>query len=664
VPDELSDVVEVEPNSPDFDAVVALARGAKKTLGPMPDEGFTDRAEKGTLLAARLGGEVVGYALFDLPGDKVKLVHLCVRPTSRGSGVARTLVEAVSQRHQQRRGIELACRRDYEVNKMWPRLGFAPLHERPGRSKRRLPLNLWFRDHGHPDLFSDVRPGQEMAVVDHMIVIDSARGFLREGKHSQPLFDAWVGEYVELYVTGETYVEIDRNEDSTVRESTRAAANSLRLLRVSRASWQALLEAVRDAAPDAGASDHHHLAQAAAGGADYFVTRDDDILKAADQLAQSLQIQTLRPEALVRRLDRLRVSDRYEPRVIEATAILNRSATEIPEDHLVRAFLNHGGGEKKSRFLDVLRTLLAGPTAHEASIFTDEDGRLLGLLGRTTGVDRIDVSLLRVGTADPLQDVVARQLVYQQRQKAADYGIPQVMLSDPYPSAAVQLALPLEGFVPQGNGWACGVERGVREATSSELRHGALGAAAVERRRWPVKLVGAEIPVYLVPIKLGWAERLFDTRLAEQTLLPRGSVLGLSREHVYYRSVPNHREIRPGARILWYVSGTGPAQQESHIRATSQVAEVVTGRPRTLHRRFQRLGVYSEKEVIGAAGASGEVMAIRFVDTELLAHPMSLTELRALFAERAQTFTHPISPQLLGERMFCPIYQRTSAYAA
>jgi hypothetical protein len=189
-------------------------------------------------------------------------------------------------------------------------------------------------------------------------------------------------------------------------------------------------------------------------------------------------------------------------------------------------------------------------------------------------------------------------------------------------------------------------------------------AAAFEHEQWPGKIVGAGIPTYLVPIKIGWAERLFDTGLAEQTLLPRSSSLGLSREHVYYRSPRNHRNLGAGARILWYVSGAGPAQREAHLRALSHVVEVVIDRPRTLHRRFERLGVYTKVDVEQAASPAGEVMAIRFADTELLDSPMSKTELEHLWQGIGERFTPPLSPIIIPEHTFCLVYRRTSRYAA
>src|SRR4051795_8987651 len=92
-------VREVELGSDDFDRVLELHRTEKRWLGFLPDAGFKDRAAAGTLLAAQQNGRVVGYVLYDLPGDWVKVVHLCVDPAARGSGLARAMIDALSARN-------------------------------------------------------------------------------------------------------------------------------------------------------------------------------------------------------------------------------------------------------------------------------------------------------------------------------------------------------------------------------------------------------------------------------------------------------------------------------------------------------------------------------------------------------------------------------------
>ena len=84
------------------------------------------------------------------------------------------------------------------------------------------------------------------------------------------------------------------------------------------------------------------------------------------------------------------------------------------------------------------------------------------------------------------------------------------------------------------------------------------------------------------------------------------------------------RKARPGilsapGRILWYVS-KGDFEGTMSIRACSRINEVAVDKPKTLFRRFRRLGVYEWNEVFETADRdlNRNIMAIRFDDTELL----------------------------------------------
>lgn len=71
--------------------VVTLADQSRGTLGFMPQAAFQNAAFAGTLVAAIQEDRVVGYALYGLPRQIVRLTHLCVADDARGQGVARLL---------------------------------------------------------------------------------------------------------------------------------------------------------------------------------------------------------------------------------------------------------------------------------------------------------------------------------------------------------------------------------------------------------------------------------------------------------------------------------------------------------------------------------------------------------------------------------------------
>lgn len=654
--------------------VFALWRTQRKWLGFLPDQGFIDRVEKGTLIAAVAGDSVVGYVLYDLPRDRVKLIHLCVSDRYQGQGVARQLVDEVSARHQDRRGIELKCRRDYPASSAWPGLGFVARHEAPGRSEAGHSLTQWYRDHGHPDLFTyspGSDPTEPLAVaLDYNIVIDllQQRG---EGAQSLHLEDPWIGEYITLCITDEVDQEIDKCDDLAKRERMRAGLPRFRRLSAPFATegtvWTDLELVIEEAAPKADPADHRHVARAVAGGASFFVTRDSALNYAAPRILEAVGIHVMRPEELITHVDQLRAEERYQPSVLHATSIEVGPAAGH-ESEFVAALLNNGEGERKVALQSTLREALADPTEHDAIVVQSEHGGLLGGVVSHRDASGIDVRVMRVRGADRMSYSVARQLAYLQREHAAKNGIALVRVTDQHLPQPARYALAEEGFRWDDGEWTCHVATGVRCLEDVDLTDLEAGvshttiAGALEHDRWPLKMVSAGIPTFVVPIKQHWAEQLFDSNLASRTLFGRDAGLGLSREHVYYRRPRNSGGVVPPARLLWYVSGRSSGQPEGSIRAVSSLAEVVVDRPLTVYKRFERLGVYGKAQVMDAADDRGLVMAMRFIDTELFEKPIGLTRLRELSEAIGGNFTAPMSPRMIDERLFVDIYNEGSCY--
>jgi GNAT superfamily N-acetyltransferase len=88
-------------------AAIELGNRARATLGHMPFAAYRDAAAKGTLLLAYDGDEVIGYALFGLTRNRVRLTHLCVTSDRRRRGVARRMVQWISNRHADYPGINV-----------------------------------------------------------------------------------------------------------------------------------------------------------------------------------------------------------------------------------------------------------------------------------------------------------------------------------------------------------------------------------------------------------------------------------------------------------------------------------------------------------------------------------------------------------------------------
>jgi hypothetical protein len=504
-----------------------------------------------------------------------------------------------------------------------------------------------------------------VAAIDHNVFQDLVAP-RPQGEPTLNLLDDWVLEAVELCITEEVHAEIDGCDDTALRKRMLTHAGSYRVIGQRDDNWRSLTASVARLAPDAGGADHRHVARAVSAGALYFVTRDEDLVRAADGLHTEFGVRVIRPEQLVVHLDLRRAHERYEPESLHATPITAVAACGIDQEECVRAFLNHRNGERTHELREALRRAMASSDEFYIRVFRADDGDLLGLLVMGQQGDLIDVPVMRVAGAGRLSTALARQLAFLGRQFAADNGCRSVTVSDPAPSGAVEGALPAEAYVKHGARWSCELVFGIVDADEmvdpDGINDRSADVARLERTLWPAKLRGGGLRTFMVPIRPAWAEALFDTKLAASTLFGRPLELGLGREHVYYRSPGAAGGIAAPARLLWYVSGQSRFHDVGHIRAVSQLVDVVTGAPESLHRRFSRLGVWDLQQVKAAADSNGRVMALRFVDTEVLERPLDLETLVALFGETGEVFTPPQSPRLAPEHTFCLLYQRASAY--
>jgi predicted nucleic acid-binding protein/GNAT superfamily N-acetyltransferase len=654
--------------------VLALYKTHARTLGFMPQGAFEDRAASGTLLVATETDDIHGYVLYDLPSRHVAVRHLCVRQSLRNKGVARLLIDELAQRHPERRGILLSCRNDFPAASLWSRLDFEPLTEVQGRSREGHLLTRWWRDFGHPTLFTvdaETLGSVMTAALDTDVFLDLSSDEVRPSE-SQHLLDDWVSEQVELFITKEIWIE--------VQESTRRRGSAFRQRDAQAAVWKPIADGLREILKSRGfgvISDHdecdiRHVARAAAVGASFFLTRDKSLIRRLRDAAKRAGVEVATPGEFIGHLD---AAVTYTPLLLEDTTFSLRPAGEFSIDELVARFLSYGSGEKRNRFEAILTASLAARRTTDVDVIADEHDRPVALYAQRKGPDTLEVLLLRV--AGPMASTLSRHVVHLQRQRALQLQLAQVSVIDEMMSDPLRPALATEGFRGDESGWLAAPRLGIIQATELDdspdfgnrigpgLPDEVRGfdrpsvtpelAADLERNASPLRVVGAGITTYLVPIRSFWAAQLFDSSLSEATLFGRDPVLGISREHVYYSG--SLRQLHTPARLLWYVSGNpGQHNGAQMVRAVSTLDEAVIGRPGTLFRRYQQLGVWKLKEVTAAA-RKDKVLAIRFSDTQLFEHPVPLSVLRTLSDEVGHTlFLRSLTE--IPEPMFASVYER------
>ena len=588
------------------------------------------------------------------------------------------LVDAISQRHADRFGTILKCRKDYPENNVWPHLGFESQNEVPGRGKKRLPLSVWWKDHGHPDLFSTAESiGLLRVALDLNVFLDLESHSDREGSdESRALTDDWLADQIEFVVTPELRRELSLSADGPDKmRQQRAVQRYWRLSAETGAADAAAQHIIDHVAKTQGIdlsidrgdrSGVRHVAEAALAGVTVLATRDEHLLRWSASALDVCGIRVMRPADVVLHVDELARAQAYSPAQLQDTEYRLVPVRSGAETELL-TFLNGNDGEHKPQYLARVRSNLAEGRRWSRMILRSPEGEPIAFYVVGTHDKELLVPFFRI-RAKRLENTIARQLLFRIRQQALHEGRQVVRITDPCLVKDTALAIRENGFIHHDDNWiglvirACGSATAVDAAASDAaqtvnlhmqaLRPGlsAIVAADLERTLWPAKIIDSELPTYLVPINPAWSAELFGI---PQILMPRSNNLGISREHVYYRA-PQPRTEQAPARLVWYVMRGGQGGIAAVI-GCSRLDELITDKAPALHQRFRHLGVWSRDQVARTAHG-GKALALRFAATEIFPRHVYLPRLNHLAANFGQTLSLR-SPQRISTELFAAIYQ-------
>jgi GNAT superfamily N-acetyltransferase/predicted nucleic acid-binding protein len=657
----------IDRTSPHLPQVKALGRANAATLGFLPEGAFDDYAAKRNILGAiSSSGRCIGYVLYRVSRGAAVVAHLCVDPTYRRSGVSRALVSELKKATKDLKGITLKCRRDYSASEVWPRLGFVPVSEQPGRGKKPEELTTWWFSHGHPDLFTETESEKlksKLCVVIDTNVLFDLKDSSREGHiESTSLMADWLPSNLELCVTDEILTDINRSKDLQERVLARAHVKSLTRLQCNKESVDQISNSLRNFFPanmtPQDESDLGQLSRTIAAGIQFFITRDRFLLDQAETFYEQFGVSVLRPSDFIIRLDELNREAEYQPARLAGTLSELKPVQSGQEEILTRYFLASSQGESKHWFLTKLRRLLANPTTYRCFIALDKEQNPLALIayGRSES-GSLEIPLLRVAKG-PLAATITRHLTSRSILLSARENRLFTRLTDLYPSELLKAALYEDAFFLSKDHWVkvnlpvaksanslsvdlsdldykYPEERAYFNKVAAVLREGERIEdpsvfSEIERILWPAKITDVDIPTFVVPIQPRWARDLFDEELASQILWGAKEDLAIRREYVYYSAKSSAGVMTAPGRILWYVSDDEKALGSKKVRACSQLDEVITDTPKNLYRRFRRLGIYEWKNVIDLAGGdlNRKILALRFSNTELFTSPIPFETFR------------------------------------
>lgn len=650
----------------DWSDVVDLGDLHKRHLGLYPAQAIYDAIRDSRIIGAFQGEFLIGYALFDLPYSDVRLVHLCVRQEYQGQGIARELVDEIQNRHADRQGVRAKCRRDYAAHNIWPKLGFQAQSMPTGRGRDKAEMTAWWRGFGHADLFSSAREGDVriQAVLDTNVILDIA---LERKPLTAEYFNApSLAEEVVYCVTRSVKNELAQIPDAAARRKAMAGLGKYESLEGDLALCDTMVkellglveqsEIARDLSL---ADDARVLAETIVAGASVMITNDDNAARILRPHAERHGVDILHPSQLVAKVEELKGVRRGAPDRIQNTSMTIAPAL-AGADRELHHLISTRHGETRSNFLKLIRASASSNirTVHAA------DSSFADALVATRQKDTVlEIPILRVRRA-PLGPTLMKQLLFQLRHEALSSGSARIAITDPAPGGgeAAESILLEEGFRHISRSWSVeivDVQLRWQDLCTSTSSHWNLRPwvtqdaktqedyARLEHELWPLKILDAPLPSYVVPIRQRYASELLGY---DAPLLARSDSLGISRRHVYYKS-PNLVPPAPG-RILWYVSGrTGGV-----LVAASQLISTHKGTARSLHSRFQRYGVWSYSDIEERARRTGAAVALRFGDTEIFRRDVPLAAASSMVERYGQKLGTVPTMRRIDARAFHDIY--------
>lgn len=675
----------IDDKSPHLQTVIALGDANKATLGFLSEGTFLEHAASRQIIIALSPQEgCIGYLLYGVTksynqNNRVTLKHLCISASHQGKGITKKLVEHLKQITKDYSGIGLTCRRDYQLEKMWSKLGFVAQHDKSARTIGKE-LTYWWLDHGHATLFS-IGLNQQLetklcVVIDANIFFDLCQAEIGEVEESQALLADWVQAEIYLCLTDEIKNRIHVISDKNERKRQQIYAQNFTFLPCTNKKLEEIVQKLQTFFAQheitCNESNLRYLARTIAADAQIFVTRDPILLQLADEIYTNFRLSISTATSLINGLDDLRRNLEYQPVRLAGTLLKQIRIQSVKDNILNEYFQSEEQGETKAKFQQNLRRFLTETDKFECSVVFEGENQPLALVVYDRHKQHeLEIPMFRVAK-NTLAVTIAHHLLFQISTLAACEKRQFTRINDPHLQEVVTTAIQKDPFVKVKDGWLRANIAMAETASQLSIYLNDLASNLgneynfchqiakslntdseltdikamwdIERYIFPAKIIDADIPTFIISIKPFWAHQLFDAKLANQTIIGATKTeLALNREAVYYKSKQAPKKLHPGVngRILWYVSADKYRNRGysgvSAIRACSRLDEVFIGKPKELYRRFRDLGIYEEKNVFDVADNNLEkdIMALRFSDTELFNKFIPLTKIQEVLCSQS-----------------------------
>ncbi len=650
----------------DLNSVDALRERNIETLGFLAKGALSHYLDSGGGLGLKnQDNRLVAYLLFARHKSHIRIIHLCVDDEARGTGHARALVDQLIlvARNHDIGVIRLSCRRDYPAHCMWPKLGFIPLSEKPARTPGKR-LTLWcfvIEGRGELDLFHRAVSDQKVnAVIDAQIFFHLHESDDDQTMISKGLQADFLDDLLQLYVTDEIFVEIDRSGSDKQREISRRNAHSFPRADYDRAKMNEFvsgLEHILPAKTESQRSDIKQLAKTAASDVNIFLTMDQGLLRKADKIQNITGVRVLSPVQIIVQIDEIAEPESYIPTPLSGLDLVWKKF-----DH--NDFVNMEIGrflapsEKKHRFQKPLDESLAQPNLWQTdSVWLRDELVAIRAMRVIPESDQVVVNLCRASCGSEHQ-LFTRFLISSILHDAILHCVDKILILPHGVASDAANDLQDLGFAETPDGFVrlCPpkvMSHKSLERMADDIGYGESNPQEIERKCSPVVLKESSLDCFMIPIKPGYARDLYDTNLAKDDMFGAERRVLLRWSNVYYRRKSHHLMLKSPARILWYVSG-----RAGRVVAVSYLDAVECGSPKEIFRKHRHMGVLAWADIDDMCQGTEvrDIMVLRFSHTYLFNQPVDLADLRVLYKKHD---VNPVlqSPSRVPKALFFDIFQ-------
>lgn len=654
--------------------VIKLSDANKKTLGFIPKEGIAEKGRNGDIYACTQHDELLGYILYTHLKSKhiIKIHHFCIDKKFRKSGLAKSIFQGFKKTIRNAYYIELSCRDDYGLSGFWSSLGFKIINTRPGRATVQ-PSTLQIYRYALQKSLSDIIDEESKKIK---IALDSCIIFSQTDSDSihHREFDALLElrSEIEFYISPHVFEEISRQKNPNIKQVSLNYAHTFLKMSSEHESMLRKSQEIQKTFPKISTDDARQLSYAVTSGTKYFVTRDEDLLKIANEFMSAYDTTIYSPAELIINISSILEYDSQNVGALKLPTFHARLENiSLNENELAKEFLNHASGEKRSSFISTIRENACHSFLKSITIDNINIGFTLYSIKNNT----LNIHLLRFKNKfSNLTKLAAGFLIEEMIRYATNEKCASVLYHDNFSPNDIKSALAELGFhkgvkiTLAHTGEISSYKRRISELSTSHDISSFLdiidGAEAqtdifrlidIEKCFFPAKFSNIKIPAYIIPIKPKWARDLLTPIALDQYPLlqseKRNALMNLT--NVYYSHTKRH--IHVPARILWHVSHDS-STTVSKIIAASYLDETHRGPIKDLFKRFARIGVYKWSDLSANGHATGT--AHLFSRTEIFKNHIPHNTTKEIIKEKMNKGLTLVTAQEISQDAFLDIYKR------